>query len=85
LQDLLIFYVLTQASILQQTSEYIYQLEQEKTKLLNSNAQLKRLVSTQSGDGPATGPSSYSSPHSPAVETPPAIVKRRKTIDGESI
>lgn len=34
-----------QAAILQQTAEYIYNLEQEKTQLLSQNCQLKRLVS----------------------------------------
>ena len=34
-----------QAAILQQTAEYIYQLEQEKTRLLSQNSQLKRLYS----------------------------------------
>lgn len=33
-----------QASILQQTAEYIYNLEQEKARLLNQNCQLKRLL-----------------------------------------
>merc|ERR1719187_2125637 len=35
---------LSKAAILQQTSEYIYQLEQEKTRLLSQNCQLKRLL-----------------------------------------
>ena len=34
-----------QAAILQQTAEYIYTLEQEKTRLLSQNSQLKRLLS----------------------------------------
>lgn len=36
---------LSKAAILQQTAEYIYNLEQEKTQLLSQNCQLKRLVS----------------------------------------
>merc|ERR1719187_1761961 len=36
---------LSKAAILQQTAEYIYQLEQEKTRLLSQNSQLKRLYS----------------------------------------
>jgi len=35
---------LSKASILQQTAEYIYSLEQEKTRLLSQNCQLKRLL-----------------------------------------
>ncbi|CAG7704203.1 unnamed protein product [Allacma fusca] len=73
---------LSKAAILQQTAEYIYQLEQDKNKLATLNAQLKRqLAATQSGDGTPAG-TSYSSPHSPNIENPPTSVKRRKTIDG---
>lgn len=35
---------LSKAAILQQTAEYIYSLEQEKTRLLSQNCQLKRLL-----------------------------------------
>lgn len=43
-----------QAAILQQTAEYIYALEQEKTRLLSQNCQLKRLVNQhEGGDLPA--------------------------------
>lgn len=35
---------LPQAAILQQTAEYIFSLEQEKTRLLQQNAQLKRFI-----------------------------------------
>ena len=38
-------FYLFQAAILQQTAEYIYSLEQEKTRLLAQNCQLKRLLS----------------------------------------
>ncbi|XP_011501178.1 PREDICTED: helix-loop-helix protein 11 [Ceratosolen solmsi marchali] len=37
------------AAILQQTAEYIYQLEQQKTQLLSQNLQLKRLVDQHEG------------------------------------
>jgi len=40
----------SQAAILQHTADYIYQLEQEKTRLLSQNCQLKRLVSKQEGE-----------------------------------
>lgn len=33
-----------QAAILQQTAEYIFTLEQEKTRLLQQNSQLKRII-----------------------------------------
>lgn len=45
----LFFYFMLQAAILQQTAEYIYQLEQEKTQLLSQNCQLKRLVNQHEG------------------------------------
>ena len=49
-----------QAAILQQTAEYIYQLEQEKTRLLSQNSQLKRLYSlSQQG---LSSPSSNATP-----------------------
>merc|ERR1711860_51995 len=35
---------LSKAAILQQTTEYIYQLEQEKSRLVAQNCHLKRLV-----------------------------------------
>lgn len=38
-----------QAAILQQTAEYIYNLEQEKTRLLSQNCQLKRLLNQHEG------------------------------------
>ncbi|XP_054163200.1 transcription factor AP-4-like isoform X2 [Oppia nitens] len=38
---------LSKAAILQHTADYIYQLEQEKTRLLAQNCQLKRLVNNQ--------------------------------------
>ncbi|XP_077287069.1 transcription factor cropped [Arctopsyche grandis] len=40
---------LSKAAILQQTAEYIYILEQEKTQLLSQNCQLKRLLSQHEG------------------------------------
>lgn len=44
-------FFLFQAAILQQTAEYIYSLEQEKTRLLSQNCQLKRLVSQHESGG----------------------------------
>jgi len=45
---------LSKAAILQQTAEYIYQLEQEKTSLLSQNCQLKRLINQQEGQHETT-------------------------------
>lgn len=47
-----VFLRLLQAAILQQTAEYIYQLEQEKTRLLSQNCQLKRLLNQQHHSDP---------------------------------
>lgn len=38
------FFSFPQAAILQQTAEYIFTLEQEKTRLLQQNSQLKRII-----------------------------------------
>ncbi|XP_007556454.1 transcription factor AP-4 isoform X1 [Xiphophorus hellerii] len=45
---------LSKAAILQQTAEYIFTLEQEKTRLLQQNSQLKRIIQVQelSGSSP---------------------------------
>lgn len=40
-----------QAAILQQTAEYIFSLEQEKTRLLQQNTQLKRFIQVLDGTG----------------------------------
>ncbi|ODM91520.1 Transcription factor AP-4 [Orchesella cincta] len=73
-----------EAAILQQTAEYIHQLEQEKSRLMAQNSQLmKRFNSSSPGNGEAPSSSMFSAPHSPAGEAPPpAIIKRRKTLDG---
>ncbi|OWK11019.1 TFAP4 [Cervus elaphus hippelaphus] len=41
-----------EAAILQQTAEYIFSLEQEKTRLLQQNTQLKRFIQELSGSSP---------------------------------
>ncbi|XP_034544072.1 transcription factor AP-4-like isoform X2 [Notolabrus celidotus] len=43
---------LSKAAILQQTSDYIFALEQEKTQLLAQNNQLKRFITEFSGSSP---------------------------------
>ncbi|KAK6300722.1 hypothetical protein J4Q44_G00288200 [Coregonus suidteri] len=43
---------LSKAAILQQTSDYIFALEQEKTQLLQQNNQLKRFIQEFSGSSP---------------------------------
>lgn len=43
---------LPQAAILQQTAEYIFSLEQEKTRLLQQNTQLKRFIQVAPASAP---------------------------------
>uniref|UniRef100_A0A667ZW68 Transcription factor AP-4 n=1 Tax=Myripristis murdjan TaxID=586833 RepID=A0A667ZW68_9TELE len=43
---------LSKAAILQQTADYIFTLEQEKTQLLQQNNQLKRLIQEFNGSSP---------------------------------
>ncbi|XP_051898779.1 transcription factor AP-4-like isoform X2 [Pristis pectinata] len=43
---------LSKAAILQQTAEYIFALEEDKTRLMQQNAHLKRLVQEYSGSSP---------------------------------
>lgn len=43
---------LSKAAILQQTADYIFTLEQEKTRLLQQNTQLKRIIQELSGSSP---------------------------------
>ncbi|XP_028999586.1 transcription factor AP-4-like isoform X3 [Betta splendens] len=43
---------LSKAAILQQTADYIFTLEQEKTQLLSQNNQLKRFIQEFSGSSP---------------------------------
>ncbi|XP_076121010.1 transcription factor AP-4 isoform X2 [Alosa pseudoharengus] len=43
---------LSKAAILQQTTEYIFSLEQEKTRLLQQNNQLKRFIQEFTGSSP---------------------------------
>ncbi|XP_039980243.1 transcription factor AP-4 [Xiphias gladius] len=43
---------LSKAAILQQTADYIFTLEQDKTRLLQQNSQLKRIIQELSGSSP---------------------------------
>ncbi|XP_067830769.1 transcription factor AP-4-like isoform X2 [Heptranchias perlo] len=43
---------LSKAAILQQTAEYIFALEEDKTRLMQQNAHLKRLVQEYTGSSP---------------------------------
>lgn len=66
---------LSKAAILQQTAEYIYQLEQEKTRLLSQNSQLKRLYSlSQQG---------LSSPNADETDSP-RLKKKRPNLESTS-
>ena len=63
-----------QAAILQQTSDFICNLEQEKTRLLTQNCQLERLLGPQSVDGgDSPDPAAVDSP---ALQPPQSVVSR---------
>jgi len=86
---------LSKAAILQQTAEYIYSLEQEKTRLLAQNCQLKRLlslsqshledgattVSTPIGSGSQTSVTTVSAP----LVTTASGNKRRKNKHDQGV
>ncbi|KAF0295235.1 Transcription factor AP-4 [Amphibalanus amphitrite] len=55
---------LSKAAILQQTSDFIYSLEQEKARLLTQNCQLKRLLGQQQQAGDSDAASATDSPAS---------------------
>jgi len=87
---------LSKAAILQQTAEYIYSLEQEKTRLLAQNCQLKRLLSLSQShveDGAASTTASTDAQHGgngptlsvtssvPTLTTSSGIKRRRSKHD----
>jgi len=73
---------LSKAAILQQTAEYIYQLEQEKTRLLSQNSQLKRLYSlSQQG---LTSPGSGGQPGGGGDDTTSPRLKKKRLISNSS-
>lgn len=62
---------LSKAAILQQTAEYIYNLEQEKTRLLSQNCQLKRLLNQhEGGEVPLKKRKSEVLTHLPSIISP---------------
>ena len=63
--------ILLQAAILQQTSEYIFSLEQDKTRLLQQNTTLKRIISHSERQELCS------------TENTP-VIKRAKTDSGEA-
>ena len=75
------FFLLFQAAILQQTAEYIYQLEQEKTRLLSQNSQLKRLysLSQQGLTSPGSGGNAGGGNGGSDDTTSPRMKKKRLT------
>lgn len=79
---------LSKAAILQQTAEYIYTLEQEKTLLLSQNSQLKRLLSLnqqrlEGGDGLDTSPQMKKKRYGTAVaDSSDATVAASTTVNG---
>merc|ERR1712062_717074 len=73
---------LSKAAILQQTAEYIYQLEQEKTRLLAQNSQLKRLysLSQQGLTSPGSGGQSGGQSGGGSDDTTSPRLKKKRLI-----
>uniref|UniRef100_A0A5F9CFI5 Transcription factor AP-4 n=1 Tax=Oryctolagus cuniculus TaxID=9986 RepID=A0A5F9CFI5_RABIT len=70
-----------QAAILQQTAEYIFSLEQEKTRLLQQNTQLKRFIQVPAGaPAPAPAPRPCPPPLGACQTQPPGLGPSRSPI-----
>ncbi|XP_054741796.1 helix-loop-helix protein 11 [Anastrepha obliqua] len=75
---------LSKAAILQQTSQYIYELENQKTQLLNQNSQLKRQLglhesNTAGGSATGAGENSTTGSSGDSLNKGGAIKKRKLT------
>jgi len=77
---------LSKAAILQQTAEYIYQLEQEKTRLLSQNSQLKRLysLSQQGLTSPGSGGQSGGQSGGGSDDTTSPRLKKKRLISSNT-
>ncbi|VVC89967.1 transcription factor AP-4 [Leptidea sinapis] len=76
---------LSKAAILQQTAEYIYSLEQEKTRLLSQNCQLKRLLNQhEGGEIPLKKRKSEIISHVPSI-IPDSTDDKAKSISPEPV
>lgn len=83
--DTYVFFSL-QASILQQTAEYIYNLEQEKARLLNQNCQLKRLLDQHDpGSAAAVTADFNNQPTATAATMMTTTAKKRKLEGGQIV
>lgn len=75
---------MSKAAILQQTAEYIYSLEQEKTRLLSQNCHLKRMISLaqQQGFGEVTSlqppPAAADEPEAKRIKTTVQSVQQQQ-------
>ncbi|XP_049303196.1 helix-loop-helix protein 11-like [Bactrocera dorsalis] len=75
---------LSKAAILQQTSQYIYELENQKTQLLNQNSQLKRQLGLHESNtaGASSGAGEVSTPgSSETLNSGNVAIKKRKLTD----
>ncbi|XP_053960122.1 helix-loop-helix protein 11 [Anastrepha ludens] len=77
---------LSKAAILQQTSQYIYELENQKTQLLNQNSQLKRQLglhesNTASGSATGAGENSTTGSSGDSLNNKGGAIKKRKLTD----
>lgn len=74
-----------QAAILQQTSQYIYELENQKTQLLNQNSQLKRQLGLHESNTAGASASSAGEVSTPGnnetLNSGNVAIKKRKLTD----
>ena len=75
---------LSKAMILQLTAEYIYQLEQEKTRLESQNSQLKRLYRESQQGSSSPSLENSGGQNGPSNNTMSPRLKRKKIISNSS-
>lgn len=74
-----------QAAILQQTAEYIFALEQDKTRLLQQNTTLKRILSQCDREGANSTNSKRSSPKKAKIDQEPRAQENIKDDENNNV
>uniref|UniRef100_A0A336LT67 CSON000551 protein n=1 Tax=Culicoides sonorensis TaxID=179676 RepID=A0A336LT67_CULSO len=76
---------LSKASILQQTAEYIYNLEQEKARLLNQNCQLKRLLDQHDPGSAAAVTADFGTTTTQTTTGTTVLTTKKRKLEGGQI
>lgn len=76
---------LSKAAILQQTAEYIFALEQDKTRLLQQNTTLKRILSQCDREGANSTDSKRSSPKKARTDQEPRAQENIKDDENNNV